>query len=44
MSRPVLILAVVLILVVAAVFVLAGRSGERPMAEVEQSVSLENLA
>ncbi len=44
MPRPLLILIVVLILLVAGLFVLAGRDTTKAPTRVEKTVSLENLA
>ena len=44
MSRPLLILIVVLVVLVAGLFVLAGRDGARTPTRVEKAVALENLA
>lgn len=43
MSRPLLILIVVLILLVGGLFLLAGRDSEREQTRVEKAVTLENL-
>ena len=43
MSRSLLVLIVVIVLVVGGLFLLAGRSGEKPMAHVEKAVPLANL-
>jgi uncharacterized membrane protein YqiK len=43
MSRLLLILGVVLVVVVGALFLFAGRATERPTTPVEQAVSLANL-
>jgi hypothetical protein len=44
MSRPLLILVVVLVILVGGLFVLASRDGERTPTRVEKAVALENLA
>ena len=44
MSRPLVILIVVLVVVVAGLFVLAGRDTVREPTRVEKTVSLENLS
>ncbi|MEP9403411.1 hypothetical protein [Sphingomonas sp. VNH70] len=44
MSRSLLVLVVVLVALVAAMFLLAGRSTERQPVQVEKAVALENLA
>ena len=44
MSRLLVSVAVVLLVVVALLFLLAGRATERPQTRVEKSVSLANLA
>jgi hypothetical protein len=44
MSRPVLLLIVVLAVLVGGLFLLAGRATERPQVQVEKSVSLANLS
>ncbi|WP_375404371.1 hypothetical protein [uncultured Sphingomonas sp.] len=43
MSRPVILLIVVLAILVGGLFLLAGRATERPLVPVEKSVSLANL-
>lgn len=43
MSRPIVALAVILLVVVGGLFLLAGRSGERPVTQVEKQVVLANL-
>ena len=43
MSRPVLLLIVILVVLVGGLFLLAGRATERPLTPVEKSVSLANL-
>ena len=44
MSRSVVLLIAILVALVAALFLLAGRATERPQTQVEKSVSLENLS
>jgi len=44
MSRPILVLVALLVAIVLALFLLAGRASDRPLTRVEQNVSLENLA
>lgn len=44
MSRPLLILVVVLIVLVVGLFVLAGRDTTREPTRMEKAVALENLA
>ena len=44
MSRPLLLLAVALIVVVGGLFLLAGRATERPQTRVEKQVDLANLS
>ena len=44
MSRPLVILVAALLVIVAALFLLAGRATERPAAPVEKAVSLANLS
>lgn len=43
MSRSLIALIVVVVIVVAGVFVLAGRSHEKPLTRVEKVVPLANL-
>ena len=43
MSRLIVAVAVLLVVVVGGLFLLAGRSGERPVAQVEKQVVLANL-
>ena len=43
MSRPLVILVLVLVVVVGGLFFLAGRDGERQQTRVEKAVSLDNL-
>ncbi len=43
MSRPLIALLVVVLVVVVALFVLAGRAHERPLTHVEKVVPLANL-
>lgn len=43
MSRPLVILILVLLLVVGGLFFLAGRSTETQPVQVEKAVALENL-
>lgn len=44
MSRPVLLLIVILAVLVGGLFLLANRATERPQVPVEKSVSLANLS
>ncbi len=44
MSRPLVILVVLLIVVVGGLFVLAGRDTAKEPTRVEKAVSLENLS
>lgn len=44
MSRFVLSVIVVLVVVVGGLFLLAGRSSERPQTHVEKAVALANLS
>lgn len=44
MSRSLVILILVLAILVAGLFWLSGRAGDRPQSQVEKSVSLENLS
>ena len=44
MSRPVIALIIILIIVVGGLFVLAGRSSEKPLTRVEKVVPLANLS
>lgn len=44
MSRSVVVLIILLVILVAGLFLLSGRAAERPMTQVEKSVSLENLS
>jgi len=44
MSRPVLILVVLLVVIVGGLFVLAGRDTAKEPTRVEKAVSLENLS
>ncbi|CAN5745542.1 hypothetical protein BH11PSE6_BH11PSE6_04730 [soil metagenome] len=44
MSRPVIALIIILIIVVGGLFVLAGRSNEKPLTRVEKVVPLANLS
>ena len=44
MSRPLLVLIVALVVVVGGLFLLAGRTREKPVVRVEKAVSLANLA
>ncbi|HEX8383610.1 MAG TPA: hypothetical protein VF592_09555 [Sphingomonas sp.] len=44
MSRPVVLLILVLLVLVGGMFLLAGRATERPQTQVEKSVSLANLS
>ncbi|GAA3721864.1 MULTISPECIES: hypothetical protein [Sphingomonas] len=43
MSRLIVSIAVILVVVVGGLFLLAGRSGERPVTQVEKQVVLANL-
>ncbi len=43
MSRPLVILAIVIVALVAGTVVLAGRNGEKPLARVEKVVPLASL-
>ena len=43
MSRLIVFIAVILVVVVGGLFLLAGRSGERPVTQVEKQVVLANL-
>jgi high-affinity Fe2+/Pb2+ permease len=43
MSRLIVSVAVILVVVVGGLFLLAGRSGERPVTQVEKQVVLANL-
>ena len=43
MSRPLIVLILVVVLVVGGMILLAGRSGERPQTRVEKVVPLANL-
>ncbi len=43
MSRPLIVLILVIVLVVGGLIFLAGRSGERPQTHVEKAVPLANL-
>jgi hypothetical protein len=44
MSRLIIVLIVVLVVLVGALFLLAGRTGEKPVTHVEKVVPIENLA
>ncbi len=44
MSRSLLVMIVVAIVVVGGLFLLAGRSGEKPLTHVEKVVPLANLS
>ncbi|MBD8677053.1 hypothetical protein [Sphingomonas sp. CFBP 13720] len=44
MSRSLVILIVVLVLLIAGLFLLAGRSTEQQPVQIEKAVALENLA
>ncbi len=44
MSRPLVILIIVLVVAVAGLFVLAGRDTAREPTRVEKTVALENLS
>lgn len=44
MSRPLVILVVVLVIVVGGLFVLAGRDTAKAPTRVEKAVALENLS
>ena len=44
MSRPLIALIVILVVVVGALFVLAGRTNEKPLTRVEKVVPLANLS
>ena len=44
MSRPVLLLILLLVILVGGAFWLSGQVTERPRTQVEKSVSLENLS
>jgi hypothetical protein len=43
MVRPIIILVVIVAVLVGALFLLAGRAGERPQTRVEKVVSLGDL-
>lgn len=43
MARPIIIAVVALAVVIGALFLLAGRAGERPQTRVEKVVSLGDL-
>ena len=44
MSRLVATVVIVLVVIVGVLFLLAGRHGERPQAQVEKAVTLANLS
>lgn len=44
MSRNVVALIILLVVLVGGLFLLSGRATERPLTQVEKSVSLENLS
>lgn len=44
MSRPLLILVVLLVVIVGGMALLAGRATERPQTHVEKAVDLANLS
>ncbi|MEO9132320.1 MAG: hypothetical protein ABI240_14065 [Sphingomonas sp.] len=44
MSRPLIALIVILVVVIGGLFVLAGRSNEKPQVRVEKVVPLANLS
>ena len=44
MSRPILLLILVLVVLVGGLFLLAGRAREKPTVRIEKAVSLANLA
>ncbi|MDB5697011.1 MAG: hypothetical protein JWN21_2554 [Sphingomonas bacterium] len=44
MSRLLVIVVAALVVLIGALFLLAGRATERPLTPVEQAVSLENLS
>lgn len=44
MSRSVVALILLLVLLVGGLFWLSGRASDRPLTQVEKSVSLENLS
>jgi hypothetical protein len=43
MSRPLLLLLLVLVVLVGGLFLLAGRATERPVTQVEKAVQLGNF-
>ncbi|MEG3151395.1 hypothetical protein U1769_15990 [Sphingomonas sp. ZT3P38] len=44
MSRPLIALIIILVVVIGGLFVLAGRSNEKPLTRVEKVVPLANLS